>query len=334
MALKPPVEVPQGAIRLNTDSQKLEFYAQDQWWEMATDVPNLGRSTDNGAGARGLFSGGRSSNVIQYITIPSGGNASDFGDTTESSREGGAASSRTRGLTCGSYPAYSNVIDYVTFATTGNAQDFGDSPDSRRSMNSCSSETRGVWLGGIDGPGAPTCNIIDFVTIASTGNAVDYGDLETTSNNSSGNAGSPTRGLCLGGTPSTTGSAQYITIATTGNSSTFGDLNAAQGNRGACSNSIRALHGYENNIEYITIATTGNSVDFGDNSFLQRSLAACTNSLRAVYGGGNDPSATLNTLSYVTIATTGNGQDFGDLIGARNLDSSVGSSDSHGGLSE
>ena len=38
MALKPPVEVPQGAIRFNTDSQKLEFFAQDQWWEMATDV--------------------------------------------------------------------------------------------------------------------------------------------------------------------------------------------------------------------------------------------------------------------------------------------------------
>ena len=37
MATKPPVEVPQGAIRLNTDSQKLEFFAQDQWWQMATD---------------------------------------------------------------------------------------------------------------------------------------------------------------------------------------------------------------------------------------------------------------------------------------------------------
>ena len=47
MALKPPVEVPQGAIRLNTDSQKLEFYAQDQWWEMATDVPNLGKVTNS-----------------------------------------------------------------------------------------------------------------------------------------------------------------------------------------------------------------------------------------------------------------------------------------------
>ena len=52
MATKPPVEVPQGAIRLNTDSQKLEFFAQDQWWQMATDVPTLD------GGARGTFSGG------------------------------------------------------------------------------------------------------------------------------------------------------------------------------------------------------------------------------------------------------------------------------------
>ena len=29
MSNQPPIEVPQGAIRLNTDSQKLEFFAQD-----------------------------------------------------------------------------------------------------------------------------------------------------------------------------------------------------------------------------------------------------------------------------------------------------------------
>ena len=52
MAFKPPVEVPQGAIRLNTDSQKLEFFAQDQWWQMATDVPTLD------GGARGIWFGG------------------------------------------------------------------------------------------------------------------------------------------------------------------------------------------------------------------------------------------------------------------------------------
>ena len=41
MSNQPPIEVPQGAIRLNTDSQKLEFYAQDQWYEMATEESTL-----------------------------------------------------------------------------------------------------------------------------------------------------------------------------------------------------------------------------------------------------------------------------------------------------
>ena len=85
MALKPPVEVPQGAIRLNTDSQKLEFFAQDQWWEMATDVPTLD------GGARGVFGGGGkdpsagnpSTNAIDYKTIPTAGNAVDIGHLTE-----------------------------------------------------------------------------------------------------------------------------------------------------------------------------------------------------------------------------------------------------------
>ena len=38
----PPSEIPQGAIRFNTDSQRLEFYAQGEWWVMSTDTPNLG----------------------------------------------------------------------------------------------------------------------------------------------------------------------------------------------------------------------------------------------------------------------------------------------------
>ena len=81
MATKPPVEVPQGAIRLNTDSQKLEFFAQDQWWEMATDI-----STLNG-GTRGLIAGGRCPtfvNTINYINISTTGDAADFGNLTVS----------------------------------------------------------------------------------------------------------------------------------------------------------------------------------------------------------------------------------------------------------
>ena len=41
MSNQPPIEVPQGAIRLNTDSQKLEFFAQDRWYEFATDVHQI-----------------------------------------------------------------------------------------------------------------------------------------------------------------------------------------------------------------------------------------------------------------------------------------------------
>ena len=76
MSNKPPIEVPQGAIRLNTDSQKLEFYAQDRWYEMATDVPTLD------GGARGLITSGYNhpayQNVVDMITIPTAGNATDF----------------------------------------------------------------------------------------------------------------------------------------------------------------------------------------------------------------------------------------------------------------
>ena len=67
MSNQPPIGVPQGAIRLNTDSQKLEFYAQDRWFEMATDVPTL-----DGA-PRGFICGGNvpggKTNGIQAINF-------------------------------------------------------------------------------------------------------------------------------------------------------------------------------------------------------------------------------------------------------------------------
>ncbi len=129
MALKPPVEVPHGAIRLNTDSQKMEFFAQDQWWEMATDVPTL-----NG-GARGIWASGNyhpsGINIIDYVTISTAGNAVDFGDTSDKWKYNAGCASRTRGISAGGIspsnaPAYTNVMEYVTIASTGNAADFGD----------------------------------------------------------------------------------------------------------------------------------------------------------------------------------------------------------------
>jgi hypothetical protein len=67
------------------------------------------------------------SNVIDFVTISSTGNASDFGDLTVARGGMGGLSSSTRGLTCRwSADPSTNTIDYITIASTGNAVDFGD----------------------------------------------------------------------------------------------------------------------------------------------------------------------------------------------------------------
>ena len=80
-------EIPQGAIRFNTDSHKLEFYAQGEWWMMSTDTPNLAESGDSTIGARGLSHGWRSKlhhsmNTIDAINFASTGTEFDFGNLT------------------------------------------------------------------------------------------------------------------------------------------------------------------------------------------------------------------------------------------------------------
>ena len=68
------------------------------------------------------------SNVIDYINPSSVGNATDFGDLTQTRRSAAKASSPTRGIIAGGYdtPANFNIMDYIEIATTGNAVDFGD----------------------------------------------------------------------------------------------------------------------------------------------------------------------------------------------------------------
>ena len=113
------------------------------------------------------------SNVIDYVTISSLGNAVDFGDTTKTGNSAGCSNS-TRGI-IGSCPGDSNVIEFITISSTGNSQDFGDQTISTRViMGAFSSPTRAIFGGGSD---ASVGNTIDYITISTTGNAVDFGDL-------------------------------------------------------------------------------------------------------------------------------------------------------------
>ena len=71
------------------------------------------------------------SNIIDYITISTTGNATDFGDLTVARKNvASPTNSTTRGVFVGGYggspAAIVNTIDYITISTTGNATDFGD----------------------------------------------------------------------------------------------------------------------------------------------------------------------------------------------------------------
>ena len=302
-----PVEVPTGAIRYNTDSNKMECFDGTKWWEISVSSPDL-----NG-GARGLFQGGDTGslgNIIDYITISTTGDAVDFGDTTDTQYEGGATSSRTRGLIALGYsnPATVDVIDYVTMSTTGNAQDFGNLVSAKRCTCALSNGTRGLWAGGY-----PHQNTIDYVTIASTGNAQDFGDAVFSGSYSTANVASPTRGIKAGGRAggsSAQNSIEYVTTATLGNTQDFGDCTTAIYFAAGISNATRGIWGGGQTpsnttlIQTIEIATLGNAHEFGDIGTACHSPGGASSSTRGCIAGGRSPSL-LDNIEYVTIATQG-----------------------------
>ena len=228
---------------------------------------------------RGVFAGGSStgespappfsrSNVIDYVTLATEGNAADFGDLTglHDMMHCGLSNS-TRGIFAGgempSAPSGTNTIQYVTIAALGNAQDFGDLLRNTRESTGCASPTRGIIFG--DGLGE-----IQYITISTLGNAIDFGDHNT--NDLAASCSDSTRGIIGGGTNlnpgATTNTIDYVTIATTGDAQDFGDLIVARKELAAVSNSIRGVfgggHESGNTIDYIIIQTTGNAQDFGD----------------------------------------------------------------------
>ena len=116
---------------------------------------------------------------IEFITIASTGNGTDFGDVIISDTNlMSAASNATRGLIWGGGGDGSNqvnVIEYVTIASTGNAIDFGDMLAATQGGGAMSSPTRCVYYSGNGG----ASNVIEFVEIATLSNSVDFGDAAT-----------------------------------------------------------------------------------------------------------------------------------------------------------
>ena len=339
-----PSDCEPGSIRFNTDTANLEYFRGNTfgWSQFELINPNLGGGTgsNTGVGVRGLFAGGFISptgtartNIIDFITISTLGNAQDFGDRTHTSDTCAGAASKTRGVIAGGYAgSETNIIEFVTIASQGDALDFGDLPSNRRNRDGCGDTVRGLFGGGY-----PQSAQIDYITFESLGNAVDFGDLTVVRFNT-GALSSSTRAVFAGGDESPSSPVSdvidFVTIRTTGNATDFGDLTATgTGGQSATSNSTRGLIGISNSntINFITIATTGNAQDFGDATYNLGSHAAAGSPTRAIFaGGGASPAPLTNSMDFVEILTTGNGLDFGDLTDGRQ--SLAGFSNGHGGL--
>ena len=233
-----------------------------------------------------LYNGTSPVDIIDFVTIATTSNATDFGDLSAAKTNVGSHSSQTRGVIAGGYltsPGSNiNVIEFVTIATTGNVSDFGDITVARRGIAGMGSPTRGVYAGGV---GSPTIiNTIDFVTIATTGNATDFGDMTQASRHDCGGCSSGTRGIIAGGrAPGNINTIQFLTIASAGNASDFGDLTETMAVPSSLSNSIRGVFSGSyspdsNTINFVTIASTGNASDFGDNEHSTTGAGATSDS--------------------------------------------------------
>ena len=263
-------------------------YIQIQSGGIVKDFGDLSSLRSNvssvSSSTRAVFGGGSEGasannavNTIEYVTIATSSNVTNFGDLTSLRNPRGGVSNNTRGLFGGGYisPAGKAEVDHVTIATTGDATDFGDLSVSGEPNEGSSNSTRGVWMGG--GWGAQ----IEYVTIASTGSGADFGNVGNNRVNAAG-ASSSTRALLAGG-----GTAEnaitYITIATLGNDTDFGDLTVGRRTQHGTSNGLRGIFcgGYTpdyNIIDYVDIATTGNAKDFGDLTTALREPDACSDS--------------------------------------------------------
>jgi hypothetical protein len=216
----------------------------------ATNFGNLSQAresfsgTSNGSSNRAVFGGGSPYsatryNTIDYFTVSTTGNASDFGDLLIERKDAAACSNGTnnRGVWSGGNSAGNvkrNEIDYVTITTPANAQDFGDLSVANWRAAGTSTLTNNI---GVFGGGNSTSTIVDKITITSTGNATNFGSL--------------------------TVGREYLSAATDGSTGIW-----AGGQNGATR---------QNTIDYLLISAGGAATDFGDLSEARRDLAASSN---------------------------------------------------------
>ena len=327
-----------------------------------TDFGNLSvsRNTANGISSptRAVFGGGTDGtspspafqNVIDFITINSTGNASDFGDLTGNSASMGTCSTPSgQGLFAGGREApagnaskIGSQIDVINISSTGNATNFGALSVSFRQGGSNCNESTGLLCSGYQAPAI--VNSVNRFSLQAGGISSDFGDLNRSVSDNAAVSGAhngidwgsaavqrpsvtymPGSGRIIsnGGNAPDGGVMEFITISTLGNGVNFGD--SAGGNTraycGATANATRAMFmggdtpSKTDLVDAVEIASRGNSFDFGNLTATAGTSQGCASTTRAINAGGVSGSYS-NIIEYAAFATAGNFTDFGDLTAA------------------
>ena len=178
-------------------------------------------------------------NHIEFVTMSSAGNTTDFGDLEDTPALAGSCGDRTRGILMGGgapSPSYNtDKIQYITIQSTGNAVDFGNMEQNTTYNAASSNSVRGIS----GGTGTSPSNKIDFITIATTGNAQDFGDM-VVAKYARASCSSQTRAIFTSGDNVAT-DCDFVTISTTGNAADFGNLSFGGGYNQGFSNSHGGL---------------------------------------------------------------------------------------------
>jgi len=227
-----------------------------------------------------VFAGGNptNSNVenpegteIDYVSVATGGQTSEFGTLTQRVQPG-SATDGTYGVFAGGTQwssgstDFTKSIDYITIASPSNATNFGDLIGSVYYLygNNVGDGTIGILqLGG---------TTFEYVTLATPSNATSIVGLATSTY---GYGGASFDDATYGVFAGWNGMA-YITISTSATASDFGNSfdNGEYINGGGTSNGTRGVicggerydgaYSVSNSNHYVTIATPGNSTDLGD----------------------------------------------------------------------
>ena len=102
---------------------------------------NFPRGSNRAIYAGGIVSGS-TQDVIEFLTIETLGNATDFGDSNRSGNNAEAycgLGNSTRGVFGGGNPGV-NLMDFITIMSTGDSADFGDLTLARYGLASASGD--------------------------------------------------------------------------------------------------------------------------------------------------------------------------------------------------